>query len=276
MTRVSPVLINGQESDGTIPVTDSAFLRGDGCFEVLRAYGGVPFELEGHIDRLERSAALLGIDLPPREEVGSWVERVASELGDCAVRVVATRGSSVAGITGSPLVVVFAHDWERPSRSASLLPVDAPWHASGVEWDLAGAKVLSYAPNQAATRRAVGAGYDDALLISRDGMILEGPTFCVAWLVDGTLESPSLDLGILDSITRRRILEEARGMGISVVEGAWPLGRLDAAEEMMALSTIREVQPVGRVGDLDLAMGPMTEKLAQAFAALIPGNGNHR
>ena len=275
MTRVSSVLINGEVSQGTIPVTDSAFLRGDGCFEVVWAYEGVPFEVEGHIDRLERSAARLDIELPAREEIRAWISAVASELGDCAVRVVVTRGSSVAGITGPPLVVVFAHDWERPTGPASLLPVDAPWHSAGAEWELLGAKVVSYAPNQAASRRANREGYDDALLVSKGGLILEGPTFCVAWVVDGTLETPSLDLGILDSITRRRVLEEARGLGIRVVEGAWPLSRLEAAEEMMALSTTREVQPVGRVGDLDLALGPITDKLAHAFSSLVRRNGNH-
>ena len=60
----STVLINGTASDAGIPVTDSAVLRGDGCFEVLKAYDGVALALDLHLDRLERSAAALEIELP--------------------------------------------------------------------------------------------------------------------------------------------------------------------------------------------------------------------
>lgn len=265
---ISPVLINGEPSDGRIPVTDSTVLRGDGCFEVIRAYGGKPFELAGHLARLERSAAALGIGLPPREDLESWVHEVASGLGDCAVRMVVSRGPSVPGVDGPPLVVVFAHEWDRGPDAIRLRPVRAPWHSAGAEWDLAGAKVTSYAPNQAATRRSQAEGFDDALLVSTGGVVLEGPTFAVAWVVDGVLETPGLAAGILDSITRRVVLGEARRLGMDVVEGLWPLGRLAAASEMMALSTVREVQAVVGVGDLQIPPGPMTEKLAGAFDSL--------
>jgi 4-amino-4-deoxychorismate lyase len=139
-----------------------------------------------------------------------------------------------------------------------------------VSWDLAGAKVLSYAPNLSATRRAGAEGFDDALLLTVDGLMLEGPTFCVAWVVDDVLETPALDLGILDSITRRVVLEDAAQLGIPSIEGRWPLERLEAASEVMAMSTIREVQPVSVVGDLAFGEGPITSDLARAFAQRIP------
>lgn len=266
--RVSPVLINGEESDGRIPVTDASVLRGDGCFEVLRAYQGRPFEVGGHLDRLEKSAAALRIELPPRRDLEAWIVRAAEAIGDCAVRVVVTRGPSVPGLSGPSLVIVFAHEWDPGSQPARLYPVKAPWHATGAHWDLAGAKVTSYAPNQAATRRAGLEGYDDALLVSTGGLILEGPTFAVAWVAGGVLETPTLELGILDSITRRVVLGEARRLGLEVVEGYWPLRRLESASEMMALSTVREVQPVSQVGELAIEPGPVTEKVAGAFRSL--------
>ena len=97
----------------------------------------------------------------------------------------------------------------------------APWHAAGVDWDLAGAKVLSYAPNLSRPAGGLGsAGFDDALLLTVDRLMLEGPTFWVAWVVDGVLETPSLDLGILDSITRRVVLEDAHRLGVPSRRGA--------------------------------------------------------
>ncbi len=262
----STILINGVASTEGIPVTDSSVLRGDGCFEVLKAYKGVPFALGAHLDRLERSAAALAITLPPRDAIAAWVESVAAECPDCAVRVVVTRGSALPNEPGSPMVIVFAHPWAGSRGPARLLPVVAPWHAAGVSWDLAGAKVLSYAPNLSATRRANGEGFDDALLLTVEGLMLEGPTFCVAWVVDGVLETPSLDLGILDSITRRVVLEDAARLGIRVVEGRWPLERLEQASEVMAMSTIREIQPISMVGDLAFGEGPITSDLARVFA----------
>jgi branched-subunit amino acid aminotransferase/4-amino-4-deoxychorismate lyase len=258
-------LVNGVESEGTVPVTDSSVLRGDGCFEVLRSYSGRPFAVEDHLDRLARSAKLLDIPLPGRHELGQWIAAAAGWGGDCAVRVVVTRGSAVPGDVAEPVVIVFSHPTGKAEGPATLLPVTAPWHAAGVDWDLAGAKVLSYAPNMAATRHAVAKGFGDALLTTVDGVMLEGPTFSVAWVVDGVVETPSLELGILDSITRRVLLDLASELGLAVVESRWALDRLDDAGEVIALSTIREIQPVARVGDRRFGEGPITADLARLF-----------
>jgi 4-amino-4-deoxychorismate lyase len=264
----SQILINGEPSDGTVPVTDSSVLRGDGCFEVIRAYGGSPFRLQEHLDRLASSAAMLDIPLPPLEDVAKWVNESAETLPGSAVRVVVTRGSSVPGVEGGPLVIVFAHEWAGSGQPARLLPVRAPWHAAGEPWELAGAKVISYGPNMAATRTAQKAGYDDALLTTIDDLILEGPTFSVAWVVDDVIETPGLEMGILDSITRRVFLEVAADLGLEVVEVKLGLDRLAAASEVIAMSTIREFQPVGAVGDREWAYGPVTRSLVSAFRRL--------
>jgi branched-subunit amino acid aminotransferase/4-amino-4-deoxychorismate lyase len=259
------VLVNGVEADGVVPVTDSSVLRGDGCFEVIRSYAGRPFALDEHIARLEASAGALDIPLPGRDELRQWIEQAAASCGDCVVRVVVTRGSAVPGTDGDPNVIVFGHRSGKSEGPATLLPVPAPWHAAGVDWELAGAKVLSYAPNMAATRRAVAEGFGDALLVTPEGVILEGPTFSVAWVVEGVLETPGLDLGILDSITRRVMLDMASELGLEFVEGTWDLGRLDHAQEAMALSTVREIQPVSAIGLRRFHEGPVTADLARLF-----------
>lgn len=266
---ITEVLINGARSDGRIPVTDSAVLRGDGCFEVVRTYGGNAFALDEHLDRLQRSAGSLGIALPPRRDLEDWVARTADELEDGAIRIVVTRGSSVPGLDDPPNVIVFGHTWHRVNEAARLLPVEAPWHAAGADWQLAGAKTISYAANMAATRQAQSAGFDDALLMTADGVMLEGPTFSVGWVVDGVLETPTLALGILDSITRRIVLSRATDLGIEVVEGSWTTGRLEAASEVVAWSTIREVQPVVAIGERQWQSGPMTTRLSRAYAELV-------
>lgn len=265
---ITTILLNGEPSDGMIPVTDSSVLRGDGCFEVLKSYGGRPFALDEHLERLGLSAKALGIELPARDVLASWVVSTSEELGDGAVRVVVTRGPSIPGVEGSSNVIVFGHTWVLSGEPGRLYPVTAPWHAAGVDWQLAGAKLLSYAPNLAATRAAQAAGYEDALLVATDGVILEGPTFSIAWVVDDVLETPGLNLGILDSITRRVVLDLARDLPMEVVQGRFDLSRLSEASEVLALSTIREVQPVVAVGEQSWEPGPVTERLAAAFDAV--------
>ncbi len=261
-------LIDGERT-GSISVADGAVLRGDGCFEAIQVYGTVPFALDDHLDRLARRAALLELDLPPRALLGDWCRLLAAEGGDGVIRIILTRGSVIPDSDVPSRCIVLHHASEPVPAPLRVLPVPAPWHSAGRDWELAGAKTISYAPNQAATRRARRAGFHEALLHADDGTILEGPTFAIAWVVDETVETPTLDLKILDSITRRFALEDAARLGIAVREGRFPLSRLAAASEVMAWSTTKEVAAVGAVGDLVFEPGPVTAALADAYRERI-------
>jgi branched-chain amino acid aminotransferase len=131
----------------------------------------------------------------------------------------------------------------------------------------------------AAGRAAHRSGYDDALLIGRSGSILEGPTFSIGWVVDGAIETPTLGLGILASITRSIVLTTASDDGREVREDRFPLERLDEADEVFAMSTVKEVRPVVAVGARRFEPGPLTERLADAYrshvqAEVVPPDGN--
>ncbi len=269
MSGLTTILVNGEPSDGRVPVTDSTVVRGDGVFEVLKAYGGSAFALDEHLERLEASAARLRVELPARVDLEDWITRCAAEVGDGAVRVIVSRGPSVPGVIGEPLVIVYGHGWARPEGPARLFPLAAPWHAAGEPWELAGAKITSYAPNMAASRRAQDEGFDDALLLTTEGTVLEGPTFSIGWLIDGKIETPGLDLGILDSITRRVVLDLCARDGIAVSPVRATLGRVAAAAEVMVWSTIREVQPVSAIGSHEFEPGPVTAALAEAFTQAV-------
>ena len=104
--------------------------------------------------------------------------------------------------------------------------------------------------------------------MSDDETILEGPTFCIGWMVDGRFETPSLDLGILASITRAQAIELAHGLGVGVVEGRFHLDRLEKATDVIAMSTVKQVTPVERCGDLEPMATEFTARLARAFGEL--------
>jgi branched-subunit amino acid aminotransferase/4-amino-4-deoxychorismate lyase len=259
------VLIDGESGDGRLSIFDDGLLRGDGCFEAMRSYHGRPFAVDEHYRRLAASAAALGIPVPAATDLGDWIARVAAAGGDCIVRVVLTRGGTVPGHASPSQCVVMSHPIPPASPELSLFPVSAPWHPAGRPWELSGVKTISYAPNQAASRLARQSGYDDALLLSDSGTTLEGPTFSFAWVVDGVLETAGLDLGILDSITRRLVVADAPILGIEVVEGRFDLSRLDIASEAMAISTVKQVTPVVRVGDRTFPAGELTATLNSAL-----------
>lgn len=264
------VTIDGHPVDqhtASISVFDWGVVRGDGCFEALRSYGGRAFAVDAHLDRLWNSASVLGMDdrLPARSDIERWVVEAAADGGDCIVRVIATRGGTDVHVEALPRLIVFWEELPSIPESMTLAEISAPWHPGGFPWDLAGVKGLSYGPNMASVRMAKAAGFDDAVLFSREGLILEGPTHSVGWVVDGAVETPSLDLGILSSITRSTMIEAAGDLGIPVREGRYPLSRLDSASEFFVLSTVKEVMPVTAVGSRSFGIGSTTLQLQSVF-----------
>ena len=258
-----PILRNGEPVDPVVSIFDPMVGRGDGCFEAFRSYGGRFFGLDEHLARMARSAAALGIPLPPASSLEEWSYRVAAAQGDGVIRIYASAGWE------APNVYVLSAPLPDLPKAHRLMEVAAPWHPAGDAWELAGVKTLSYAPNMSATRVAEAAGFDDALLISREGILLEGPTSAILWMVDGVIETASLDLGILDSVTRRIALSHAREMGIEIREGAYHRSRLEEADEVAVLSSVKEVLPVTAVGDRTFAPGPVTARLADSYRSAV-------
>ncbi|MEX1004630.1 MAG: aminotransferase class IV [Acidimicrobiia bacterium] len=257
-------LVDGIRQD-VLAVTDSTIVRGDGVFEAVRSYGGRVFALEDHLERLALSAVAMGIPLPDDGRIGSWARSVGAEGGEGIVRIIVGRGDAVPGMSGEQRIVVIHHPVPFTPATLRIRPWPAPWHPAGRPWELAGVKTTSYAPNLAATRMAARDGFDDALLVSFDDIVLEGPTFGVAWVTEGVITAPELDLGILDSITRRRVLALASAEGLSVETGRFGIHALDEADEVFAMSTVKEVTPVISVGEREFVVGPVTARLRDLF-----------
>ena len=242
--------------EACIPVADDGVLRGDGVFEVIRLYGGQPFALGDHLDRLERSAAAieLPVDRPAVErEVGALLEAFGD--ADGALRIVLTRGGRRMAMT-EPL----------PAWPRSVTVATVTYAPSEI---LTGVKSISYAANMQSTRIAAARGADEAILVRPDGIVLEAPTSSVFWVsAEGDLRTPSIASGILESITRARVARE-----LHVEEGEWPVGDLLGAGEAFLASTTREVQAISSIDGRDLpkSPGPRTEEAIAGFAGTIEG-----
>jgi branched-chain amino acid aminotransferase len=238
--------------EAMIPVLDEGFIRGDGVFEVIRVYDGKPYALREHLDRLERSAAnlRLGWDVP-RAELESEAAELLSVRGgadfDGALRIVLTRGGRRLLLTEQVP--------PGPDGGARVCFVTfAPTRI------LDGVKSLSYAANMLAGRLARERGFDEALLVTPHGRVLEAPTASVFW-VDGRgdLCTPPLEDHILASITRQRVmaLTEVRECPATTDD-------LLGAREAFLASTLREVGPVRAIEDRDLGEpGERTQEAAR-------------
>jgi len=274
MAVLGPVLIDGvphEPGDAAISVFDIGFQRGYGCFEAMRAYDGAIFRLGPHLDRLERSATKLYLPAPNRDAIGGWCRSAAATAGDSVVRTFISGGTNAKAPGTNSRVVVFAESVPVMPEALNLQTRVAPWHTDG-EWsELTGAKGLSYGFNLVASIAAADDGFDDALLIGRRGHVLEGPTFSVGWVSDGVFHTPGIEIGILESITRRAVIDAAERIGIPVREGVYGIDSILDADEAVAMSTVREVLPIARVDTQVYGPdpGPVTGALKEAFKALV-------
>ena len=273
------MLIDGiptTDAEAVVSVFDLVVLRGFGVFEVCRSYGGVPFRLEAHLDRLERSATALTIPLPERARMRDWMMQVADEISDGCVRIILSGGGRDPSVTAPPRTIVIGEPLLEVPAALSLLPVTAPWLPATDAVGFPGVKWVSYAPNVASTMRARSAGFSDALLVSREGIVLEGPNFAVAWVTKGRIETPSLDLGILASITREVMLECAGALGIEVLEVRGAVERLTSADEVFVLSTVLQVRPVDRIGAQPIPLGPIAVSVARCLGEVVRAETGHK
>ena len=243
--------------NAALPYTDQGLVRGDGGFETVGVWNGRPFRLGDHLDRLNASlhAALLpGID--PAPLAGHVRELLDEALGeeelDAMVRLYVTASGTQ--------VVLVSEQPERPPHRR-LDPVIAPWIRPRGTYVLAGAKTISYMPNMVTSRVAQSDGADDALLLSLEGWVLEGPTFGVMWMDAGALCVPSVELGIVNSISRRSVISLAESAGIEVRTGSWPLEDVLAADEVMTSSAVRPLQALEAIGDAQLPQGAPTAQM---------------
>ncbi len=276
------VMIDGRlvpPEQAVVSVFDRGFLYGDSVFESLRTYGGVPFALDEHLARLERSAARVLIALPVsiatlREEISLAVASHGS--AESYVRLTLTRGTGRAlgldpELAREPLRVVLVSTLSPPSvelydhgMAAITFRAERPSDAPAVADAKIGNYLLAVLAMQAA--RAQGAG--EALLEDANGHILEGSTSNLFAVFAGTLLTPPETAAILPGITRAHTLRIAAELGIPVELRTPRKSELGNADEVFITSSIRELVPVVSIDGKRVGPGlpgPITRELLWRF-----------
>lgn len=253
----------GDAGTPVLPVTDHGLTVGDGIFETIKVVEGRPFALTRHLERLDHSAAGLGLALVDRDRLREGIDAVLAEeaptFGRLRITVTAGPGpmGSARGDAG-PTVVVVAVPMEPQPPTTTVVTV--PW-TRNERSAVAGLKTTSYAENVVALARAAEHGGSEALFANTRGDLCEGTGSNVFYVVDGEVRTPTLASGCLAGVTRALAIE-----WFDVREVDAPLSVLETADEVFLTSTTRDVQAVARVDGRDLpAPGPVTHELAEQW-----------
>jgi branched-chain amino acid aminotransferase len=272
-------------AEARVPVFDRGFLYGDSVYEVTRALSGVAFALAEHLDRLERSAAGLLMRMPPRAAIEKALADTlaASGLDDAYVRIVVTRGAGEIALdpasADEPRLVIIVRAPKPPPPEAyrdgvEVAIVGRTRFAPGVATSTVDPQVKSgnYLGSVMAVAEARKRGAYEAILCDNVGRISEGSSSNFFVVRGGWVSTPALSVGLLEGITRRKVMQILDGLKIRWAEQAlWPID-LHKADEAFLTSSVRGVVPIARADGEPIGdgkPGPVTRRVMQAYDTLV-------
>ncbi len=260
--------------DVRVSVLDRAFLFGDGIYEALRVYGGKPFLLREHMDRLKRSLAEVSIDA----DVDAFEKRTLALLERSGVQEGLIYQQVTRGVY--PRVHKFPPKGTKPNELAWVKEFTetpfAEFRETGaavvtvddVRWKRCDIKSVNLLANCMAAEAAAQAGCQEALLIAEDGSIVEGSHTSAFGVKDGRVWTMPLGPHILPGITRALVLKLANRANIEVIERSLPKSELTKIDELFLTGTTSEVLPITRVDGQPVGTGkpgPVTQKLMAEY-----------
>jgi len=252
---------------------------GSCVFEGERVYNRNIFKLREHTNRLITSAATLGFEIPySLEEIEQATLATVEAQGyeDAYVRPVAWRGSEMMGVSAQQSTIHLAIAvWEWPSYfspEARMQGIKLKWapykrpspECAPVHSKAAGLYMICTLSKHAAEAK----GFDDALMLDWRGQIAETTGANVFLVIDGVIHTPTPDC-FLDGITRRSVMDLARGHGVEIVERAIMPDELSKADEIFVTGTAAEVTPVSQIDEMKFKVGPITKMLLADYDQLV-------
>jgi branched-chain amino acid aminotransferase len=289
MQETDKIWMNGELvdwADARIHVGAHGLHYGSGVFEGIRCYetdkGPAVFRLGDHLQRLQDSAQLLGMELPYTVEElrAACIELVAvNGLPECYLRPICFYGYGELGVSAAanPIdCVIMSWPWgaylgEEGLRNGIRAKISS-WQRIGPNVIPHTSKATGiYLNSMLAVTEANKAGYDEAILLTVDGYVADGSGENVFVVKDGAIATPPLSTSILPGITRASVIELARDLGYHVEEKNLIRTDLYLADEVFMTGTAAEVTPVRSVDDADIGCGPITFKLQAAYLDTVRG-----
>jgi 4-amino-4-deoxychorismate lyase len=227
-------------------VAELSTQRGDGVFETLSVVDGHPQEVEPHLARLANSAAICDLPVPNAAQWRAALDDAIRHLpdqGQLALKFVLSRGVEHGPAPTAWLHATAAPDYAGVRANGVRVVTLDRGYARGVAerapWLLMGAKTLSYAVNMAALREAARRGADDALFLTADGFVMEGPTSSVIIRSGGDYVTPAPSGAILHGTTQQSVFEYLSGRGETVTYRDIAVDELRRADAAWLVSSVR-------------------------------------
>jgi len=269
-----------QKDDIHISPDDRGFLFSDGVYEVVRAYGGKPFKMTEHMDRLARSLRETRIDFPG-----------VADLAVAGAKLIAMNGlgqaDSILYFQITRGVAPRKHTFPIPPVSPTVMalispaPSSAEMREKGVaailvpefRWSRCDIKAIGLLGSVMAVQQAKEKGAEEAIFV-RDGVVTEGTHTNVMAVFNGHLQTHPLGNFILPGVTRGVVLELCRKLGIAFKEQAFRGEELNRASEIIITGTNKEITPIVRLDGRPVgtgAPGPVTRRLQAGYSELVRG-----
>lgn len=270
--------------EAKVSVFDRGFLYGDSVYETIGSVGGRLFALPEHLDRLERSAERIGLSVPPRSTIEGAIAQTVAAAGnpESRVRVMLTRGVGKLDLDPAAcddsrlIVIVFplgAPTSEQYEKGVSVAIVSvARNNPRAIDPAVKSGNYLNNVLALGEARRRLGAY--EAILCAGDGSVAEGSTSNIFAVVQGQLRTPPTEIGILDGITRAKILDLCRYHRIACAEARITPDELRGADEAFLTSATRGVLPVTAIDGKPVGAGvpgPVTRRLMSLYDQLARG-----
>jgi branched-chain amino acid aminotransferase len=265
------------EKNALISVFDHGFLYGDGIYETLRAYQGIVFMFDEHLDRLYRSASMISLKIPKTPgAIKAAVCKTMSANGhkDAVIRISISRGQGPIGLDPGlcpvPTFVIMCGRFKKYpeqyyEKGVRIAIVDTRRNFRGALNPQI--KSLNFLNNILAKIEANERGAYEAVMLNYRGYLAEGTITNIFFVKGDTLCTPGIDVGILDGITRRVIIDAAKDLGLRVREGHFRKKDIYDAREVFISNTTMEVMPVAAADNIRTGRGPgkITRALHEAY-----------
>lgn len=262
--------------EARVPVLDRGFLFGDGVYEVIPAYGGTPFRVKEHLQRLNNSLAAIRME-PPLDH-HQWLAiftRLLDQLGDADQQLYlqVTRGAYDRRLHAipeevNPTILVMTNPLAQ--RDPALVKQGmAVITLEDIRWQRCDIKAITLLANILSQEQARDQGAQEAILV-RDGLATEGTASNLFMVKEGLIITPPKSHHLLPGITRDLVLELAMEAGLPCAEAGIRVEDLEQADEIWITSSTKEVMPVTRLNGRPVANGrpgPMWEKMDALYAA---------
>ncbi|MBA7504352.1 Branched-chain-amino-acid aminotransferase [subsurface metagenome] len=276
------VYLNGSlipRSQARISALDYGFLYGFGLFETMRAYGGQVFRLDSHLNRLARSAEILGLPIEALDLKGAVMDTIhANKLSEARVRITISIGEG--GMVPDPstctqptVLILAGHHKPYPKQvyEKGFRAVVSSIRRNS-QSPLSRLKSANYLENMLAKQEARAAGVDEAICLNEKGLLAEASMSNIFLVNDGILRTPGEESGILPGITREVVLELASQLGINTFEQDIRLDELFQTQEAFLTNSLMEIMPLTEIDGKPVGSGEpesVTRRLMANYKKLV-------